>query len=199
MLQEWVNDSPCVCKGDETLRINLILRRVMLAALTLCLLMAGAALADTNDFTFQGNAAGTGYIVTGYTGSDTTVTVPDWYKGLPVTEIGASAFQGKTAIKIVKLPSSIEKIASAAFKGCTSLEKVTDYTAAAQPPADTHLAGDADNNGVVNAADALLVMQYDAGWNISKPDADVNSDGAVNSQDAVRILQYCAGKISSLE
>lgn len=181
------------------MRINLILRRLMLAALMLCLLMVGAALADTNDFTFQSNAAGTGYVVTGYTGSDTTVTVPDWYKGLPVTEIGASAFQGKTAIKIVKLPSSIEKIASAAFKGCTSLEKVTDYTAAAQPPAETHLAGDADNNGVVNAADALLVMQYDAGWNISKPDADVNGDGAVDSKDAVRILQYCAGKISSLE
>ena len=55
------------------------------------------------------------------------------------------------------------------------------------------------NNGVVNAADALLVMQYDAGWNISKPDADVNGDGAVDSKDAVRILQYCAGKISTLD
>lgn len=181
------------------MRINLILRRMFLAALALCLLMATDALADTNDFTFKSNAAGTGYVVTGYTGSDTTVTVPDWYKGLPVTEIGASAFQGNTAIKVVKLPSSIEKIASAAFKGCKSLEKVTDYTAAAQPPAETHLTGDADNNGVVNAADALLVMQYDAGWNISKPDADVNGDGAVDSKDAVRILQYCAGKISTLD
>ena len=181
------------------MRSNLILRRVLIATLMLCLLAAGAALAATNDFTFKSNSAGNGYVVTGYTGSDTTVTVPDWYQGLPVTEIGASAFQGKTALKVVKLPSSIGKIASAAFKGCTSLEKVTDYTAAAQPPAQTHLAGDADNNGTVNAADALLVMQYDAGWSISKPDADVNGDGAVDSKDAVRILQYCAGKISSLE
>lgn len=199
MLQEWASDSPCGCKGDETLRINWILRRVLFVALALCLLMVGAAMADTSDFTFKSNSAGTGYVVTGYTGSDTTVTVPDWYNSLPVTEIGASAFQGNTAIKIVKLPSSIEKIASAAFKGCTSLEKVTDYTAAAQPPAETHLAGDADNNGAVNAADVLLVMQYDAGWSISKPDADVNGDGAVDSKDAVRILQYLAGEISSLD
>lgn len=181
------------------MRINMILRRVVFVALALCLLMMGAALADTNDFTFKSNSAGTGYVVTGYTGSDTTVTVPDWYNSLPVTEIGASAFQGNTAIKIVKLPSSIEKIASAAFKGCTSLEKVTDYTAAAQPPADSHIAGDADNNGKVEAYDALLVMQFDAGWSISKPDADVTKDGVVDRKDAVRILQYLAGEISSLE
>lgn len=181
------------------MRINLMLRRVILAALMLCLLMTGAALAATNDFIFKSNSAGTGYIVTGYTGSETTVTVPDWYNSLPVTEIGASAFQGNTAIKIVKLPSSVEKIASAAFKGCKSLQKVTDYTAAAQPPAPTHLTGDADNNGTVNAADALLVMQFDAGWNVSVPDADVTRDGVVDVKDAVRILQYCAGQISSLD
>ena len=76
---------------------------------------------------------------------------------------------------------------------------MTDYTAAAQPPASTHLTGDADNNGTVNAADALLVMQFDAEWNVSVPDADVTRDGVVDVKDAVRILQYCAGQISSLD
>ena len=181
------------------MRINLALRRMILAALVLCLLMAGAALADTKDFSFTLNTSGTGYVVTGYSGSESTVTVPDWYNSLPVTAIGPSAFQGNTAITVVKLPSTIQVIDDAAFKGCTNLQKVTDYAASAQPPAPVHLAGDADNNGVVDAYDALLVMQYEAGWPVSKPDADVTKDGVVDGKDAVRILQYCAGEISSLE
>ena len=180
------------------MRINVMLRRMVLAALALCLLMVGTALADTKDFTFALSASGNGYVVTGYAGSESTVTVPDWYKGLPVTEIGSAAFQGNTAIKVVKLPSTIEGIGESAFKGCTNLDKVTDYNAAAQPPVE-ELVGDADGNGKVDANDALLIMQYDAGWEVSKPDADVNGDGAVDTKDAVRILQYCAGEISSLE
>ena len=182
------------------MRIKVMLCRMILAVLALCLLTAGAAAADTNDFTFTRNAGGNGYVVSGYNGSETAVTVPDWYDNLPVTEIGAAAFQGNTAVKSVRLPSTIVKIGKAAFKGCKNLEQVTNYTAASQPPAVSVLPGDADRNGTVNANDALLVMQYDAGWNVACADhADVNKDGAVDAKDAVRILQYCAGEISSLE
>ena len=54
--------------------------------------------------------------------------------------------------------------------------------------------GDANQDGKVNTADALLVMQYDAGWNVSpnKQASDVNTDGNVNTFDAVRILQNIA-------
>lgn len=169
-----------------------MLRYVILAALALCLILTSAAMADTKDFTFARNSGGDGYIVTKYSGSDSAVTVPDWYNGLPVTEIGSSAFQGNTAIASVSLPSTIEGIGAAAFKGCTNLNKVTSYTASAEPPAAEHIPGDADNNGTVNAYDALLVLQYDAGWNIPAPEGDINGDGAVDINDAVLILQYCA-------
>ena len=56
------------------------------------------------------------------------------------------------------------------------------------------LAGDADGNGRVDAQDALLVMQYDAGWSVTllKTNADVNGSGTVNLADAVEILRIAA-------
>lgn len=181
------------------MRNNVILRCMILATLMLCLLLSGSAMADTKDFTFKLNAAEDGYVVTGYSGSEATVTVPDWYNSLPVTEVGASAFQGNTALKTVKLPSSLERIGAAAFKGCKNLAKVTDYPASAEPPTPSHILGDVDSNGQVNARDVLLVMQFDAGWDVSVPNADVTKDGIVDLKDAVHILKYCAGEISSLE
>lgn len=175
------------------MRLLVTLRRAILAALVLCLMMT-VAFADTNDFSFALNSAGDGYVVTGYSGSGASVTVPDWYNGLPVTEIGSGAFQGNTAITTVSLPSTIVRIGASAFKNCTKLSKITDYTASAQPPAAESVPGDADNNGTVDVYDALLVMQYDAGWSVSveKTNADVDASGTVDIEDAVQILQNCA-------
>ncbi len=176
-----------------------MLRRMILTALLLFVLLMAAALADTNDFTFTPNGSGDGYVVTGYSGSETTVTVPDWYNGLPVTEIGSGAFQGKTGVKAVSLPSTIVRIGASAFKGCSSLSKVTSYAASAEPkpPTVDRVPGDADGNGKVDLHDALLVLQYDAGWSVSidKANADVDANGAVTLDDAVLILQYGAGEI----
>lgn len=183
------------------MRINAVLRPLILTALALCLLLCTAAFADTNDFSFALNGDGDGYVVTGYTGSASSVTVPDWYLNLPVTEIGSGAFQGNAAIKTVSLPSTVVKIGASAFKGCTNLSKVTSYTADDEPPADARIPGDADNNGQVNARDALLVMQYDAGWDVSveKTNADVNASGGVDLDDAVLIFRYGAGENVTLK
>ena len=61
--------------------------------------------------------------------------------------------------------------------------------------------GDADNNGRVDAGDALLVMQYDAGWDVSveKTNADVNANGGVDLDDAVLIFRYDAGENVTLK
>lgn len=183
------------------MRINAFLRHLLLTALALCLLLCTAAIADTNDFSFALNGDGDGYVVTGYSGSDTAVTVPDWYMNLPVTEIGNGAFQGNTAIKTVSLPSTVVKIGASAFKGCTSLTKITSYTADDEPPAAARIPGDADDNGQVNAHDALLIMQYDAGWDVSveKTNADVNASGSVDLDDAVLIFRYGAGENVTLK
>ncbi len=56
--------------------------------------------------------------------------------------------------------------------------------------------GDADGDGRLSVHDALLVMQYTAGWSVtlSKTNADVNVSGGVDVGDAVLILQRCAGE-----
>jgi hypothetical protein len=55
--------------------------------------------------------------------------------------------------------------------------------------------GDANEDGYADLFDALLVLQYDAGWDVSinESNADVNADGWADLFDALIILQYDAG------
>lgn len=55
-------------------------------------------------------------------------------------------------------------------------------------------AGDADSNGTVNTRDALRVLQYAAGWNVTidEHSADVNNNNVIEPYDAVLILQNIA-------
>ncbi len=57
------------------------------------------------------------------------------------------------------------------------------------------LPGDVNEDGAVNAEDALIIMQYDAGWPvlINGWQGDVNADGKTNLSDAVMIFQHAAG------
>ncbi len=59
----------------------------------------------------------------------------------------------------------------------------------------SYIAGDANGDGVVDRKDALLVMQYDAGWDVSinVSAGDVNADGRADAEDALMILEYEAG------
>ena len=169
---------------------------MLLLALALCILMGTLSLADSAELTFSLNSAGDGYVVTGYNGSASSVTVPDWYNQKPVTEIGAGAFQGNSSITSVYMPSTIERIGEAAFKNCTRLSLIDEYEAASEPPAPDHIAGDVNDSGETDIYDALLVMQYDAGWNvtINKTNADVDADSGVTLDDALLILRYGAGQ-----
>lgn len=164
--------------------------------LALMILLTAAAFAEVEEFTFALNTAGDGYVVTGYTGSDAAVKVPDWYNQKPVTEIGKSAFQGNTAITDVSLPSTITRIGEAAFKNCTRLSTVNSYAAAAEPPADDRILGDVNDSGETDIYDALLVMQYDAGWSVSLnlENADMDANNVINIEDALLILQQGANQ-----
>lgn len=55
--------------------------------------------------------------------------------------------------------------------------------------------GDANQDGTIDLLDALVILQYDAGWavDIDLEASDVNSDDAVDLEDGLLILQYCAG------
>lgn len=169
------------------------LLRLVLVAVLLCVGMTTMCFADEGVvFTFELNDAGDGYALTGYSGDEASITVPDWYMGKPVTSIGKSAFEGNTVITDVALPSCITRIGVAGFKNCTSLTTITTYDASATPE---RLAGDADDNGVVDANDALLVIKVSSGEDlmINVSNADVDADGEATLADALILMQYNAG------
>ena len=60
--------------------------------------------------------------------------------------------------------------------------------------------GDVNGDGLVSAADAALVLRYDAGLiDLSDPKleaADMDGDGQVTSLDAKAILKYVAGRLA---
>ena len=80
---------------------------------------------------FTLNATKDGYIVSGLGScTRTVITVPDTYKGLPVTEIGSSALSRWSDEKCneiveVQLPASVVKIGDNAFNGNEKLKSVT--------------------------------------------------------------------------
>ncbi len=59
-----------------------------------------------------------------YSGTDEIVTIPDTVNGAPVTAIGKNAFSGNSAVKQVKMPSTVREIGTDAFANTTSLEKI---------------------------------------------------------------------------
>ena len=79
-----------------------------------------------NSLVYALNESGTGYIVTGGESGRfmTKITIPDTYEGLPVVEIGHSAFLNYTSLNEVIIPSSIVRINVGAFNGCISLKEV---------------------------------------------------------------------------
>ncbi len=62
--------------------------------------------------------------VTGYSGTESVLTVPDTILGITVTGIGASAFEKNTRITEITLPETCTYIDSYAFKNCSNLNTI---------------------------------------------------------------------------
>lgn len=170
--------------------------RVVLPLVLLALLLCCAALADDlSDFKFS--VTGDTVTVTGYTGSASSVKIPDWYQGKRVTALGPGLFKNNKTVTSVSLPSTVTVLGEGAFES-SSIKSLSYYTASSTPPADqkpTRTPGDANEDGYADLFDALLVLQYDAGWDVSinVSNSDVNADGFADLFDALLILQYDAG------
>ena len=80
-----------------------------------------ASNADGFEYELSGDTA----IITGYSGSETNISIPLRISGSNVTEIGNDAFKKKKQIKSVTIPSNVTKIGKSAFSDCTKLKKVT--------------------------------------------------------------------------
>lgn len=75
--------------------------------------------ADTNsELTYQIN--NDCVTITGYTGNEVNIAIPDTIEGYPVTVIGKNAFMN-SACKSITLPSALKKIGAYAFYHCNSL------------------------------------------------------------------------------
>ena len=83
------------------------------------------AMAAITDFSFSELEDGT-YEVTGYDGTENTVSIPYSYNGKAVTSIGIAAFfQNSYPFTTVNFPSSIKKIDIAAFSSNDNLRWIS--------------------------------------------------------------------------
>lgn len=81
----------------------------------------------TDTLVYELNSAGTGYIVTGDSGQSTVITIPAEHDGLPVREIGESAFaysKHTSDITYVSIPDSVTVIGLNAFHNRSELVTV---------------------------------------------------------------------------
>ena len=62
--------------------------------------------------------------ITGYTGNDTDLVIPEEINGYKVVSIGFRAFENCKSLKSVAMPAGISYIDSRAFAGCSSLRNV---------------------------------------------------------------------------
>ena len=62
--------------------------------------------------------------ITGYTGSNTSITIPETINGIKVTAIANSAFLGCTSLTSIVIPDGVTKIGLDAFLGCSALTSI---------------------------------------------------------------------------
>ncbi|MBO7215237.1 MAG: leucine-rich repeat domain-containing protein [Clostridia bacterium] len=63
-------------------------------------------------------------VVTGYSGRDADVVIPDEYNGYPVTQIGNSAFYNDADLVTIKFGKNVTRVGSRAFYSCDLLKRV---------------------------------------------------------------------------
>lgn len=98
----------------------------VLLALALLLSLFPTVVAEnaaTQAYTWTVNEDGT-LTLTGYSGSESCLTVPAQLDGRAVTAIGDRCFAGLLCLKKVHVPEGVEAIGDYAFEACSALEKV---------------------------------------------------------------------------
>ncbi len=114
--------------------MKLLKKSLLIALGALMCVLAAVSFAACGDKTTEGleyapieeNGSAVAYSVKGIgTATDAKIVIPSVYEGLPVTQIGKSAFYLAENITSVKIPSGVTAINSYAFYGCVNLREVT--------------------------------------------------------------------------
>lgn len=122
---------------------------VMVSVLILFSVYVPATAATSKGFGYEVVTGSTSVRITGYTGSDANVVIPDIIAGRTVVEISSGAFASHTGIKSVIISSNVLRIMKDAFSGCTSLESVVI-------PASVASIGDSAFAGCVSLKDVTI-------------------------------------------
>jgi hypothetical protein len=93
------------------------------SAVCAALLLLLPAVLPAQDYVYTTNNGA--ITITGYTGSDSEITIPDTIDGLPVAGIGDYAFFNRAGLTNVIIPGSITSIGEGAFEYCFGLVSVT--------------------------------------------------------------------------
>ena len=83
-------------------------------------LFAETPTAPTAHFTYEITEEGT-VTLTGYTGGELAVVIPEAIEDKPVAAIAPEAFKGMATLKAVSVPDTVTEIGAGAFAGCVSL------------------------------------------------------------------------------
>ncbi len=127
--------------------------------------------------------------------------------------IADGAFAGNETVMNITFPSSLKRIGDHAFSNCTDLlimyyngsntewssnveigEGNSPLAAAKKVFGSYSMAGDINDDKLINAKDSVLLAQYLARWDVyvNQIGADCNGDGVVNAKDSVLLAQYLA-------
>ena len=80
---------------------------------------------STSETLFTYSKLNGGYLaITGYSGEETNVVIPEKINGNKVTVIAENAFADNAAITSVRIPDTVTQIQKNAFKNCTALETI---------------------------------------------------------------------------
>lgn len=113
-------------KGDDDLKKGYAKRlfALLMAVLLTCSVYIPSAAAESSSFLYEVISGSTKIRITGYSGADENVIIPDVIGGRTVVEISESAFNSDSRIKSVVISANVLKILKNAFQNCSSLQSV---------------------------------------------------------------------------
>jgi BspA type Leucine rich repeat region (6 copies) len=108
-----------IVKTEQTMKPKIVL--------CLALILSGALPAVVQaKFIYSTNADGVTVTITGYTGSDGVVTIPDTINGLPVVSVGNNAFARHPTLTSITIPDCVTNIGDWAFTATDSYSSLTN-------------------------------------------------------------------------
>ena len=108
------------------------MKKILLILLASLLCFAGCEAVEpqtqevvgTDGLQYEITSDSTGYIVTGYIGSEKDIVIPENYESLPVVEIKSSSFYENQDIESVYISSNVKKVGDKAFSNCYNLKTI---------------------------------------------------------------------------